>query len=219
MVSFSARIPSPLKGLMRTTSSSSGAISSSEDSSRRSRGMKKHGKQTPGSAERKERKQSNRRTHHVGTKRTNLVKTFFARINAQDFGAMTDLCTADAMYVCSSDFIIGMQELVPEAHILFEALPDAQFSSRLAEEVTLVETGESYVVLHDYRVGGTHTGAPFQFGPYPSIEASGKCVQTDPCQLRVYFRDDKISRITVRKAGRYTGPAGLYTKLGGLPLV
>ena len=215
MLSFLTQVPAPLKSLMRTTSSRSSSIESSKSGLQKSNSKKIS---------------SRSRTHHVGTARTATVKKYFARINAQDFvGAMTEMCTPDAIYVCSGDCIIGMQELIPEAHTLFAAMPDAIFSSRLIKEVTVVETGKSYVVVYDYVVGGTHTGAPYNFGTYtgapynfatyPPIKATGKMAHTDPCQLRVDFDGDKISRITIRKAGRYTGPAGLYTKLGGLPLV
>ena len=93
--------------------------------------------------------------------------------------------------------------------------PDFQFSC------DLMSYHSGVVVLQGFQAGGTHTGAPFACGPCEPIEATGKVIVNDPEEVYLFFRrgEEKISRIIVCAKGEMTGPAGIYTQLGGFPLL
>ena len=80
---------------------------------------------------------------------------------------------------------------------------------------------QGVVVLHRCQAKGSHSGAPYSCGPCEPIPAEGKKVMNDPEDIYVFFREgeDKISRIVVCARGEMSGPAGIYTQLGGFPLV
>ena len=65
---------------------------------------------------------------------------------------------------------------------------------------------------------GTHTGAPYGFGPYPAIEATGRVVLNDPEEATITI-DEKTGLITNMRfvaKGCRSGPPGFYEQIGGL---
>lgn len=203
MVLFLKRIPLPTMSIKRTKSNQS--VPSTKSAA----------KSVKEAANRRARQATSRK---VGTEKTEIIKLHFQHFNTEDLKAAFEMYTDDFTFTFPGDYEIGVNELFPESQRMAESMPDFKFSARLVEEVTM-ENGTSFVVVHDLVAGGTHTGQPYQFGPYPLIVASGKYVKNDPEMVRFYFEGDKVCRAEILKAGKFSGPAGLYTQLGGLPLM
>jgi hypothetical protein len=63
---------------------------------------------------------------------------------------------------------------------------------------------------------GTHTGAPYGFGPFPPIPATGIVVEEDPCHLYISVKNGKMTKFVIDTyCGDLVGPPGYYQKIGG----
>lgn len=195
----------PTASLTRAQSNESAVTVSSSGSDKKARAKGSRAKRTT--------------SRKVGTDKCDIVKLYLNRFNnreMEDVRAMfTDSCTCKFPNDCE----MAIDEVYTAALNMVEALPDFKFTTRLIEEVVL-ESGKSFVVVHDLLAQGTHTGAPFAIGPYPEVEPSGKFVKNDPETVRFHFdKDGKICRVKIIKSGVFSGPGGLYTQLGGIPLM
>ena len=66
-------------------------------------------------------------------------------------------------------------------------------------------------------VSGTHKGAPFGFGSFPPIEATGTKCQNDPEDMDIIVQGDLVTQMKVvpTKGSPKTGPPGFYLQIGG----
>ena len=94
---------------------------------------------------------------------------------------------------------------------LWASFPDNKVSWESVKEIR-----PGVVLIKDYRAAGTHTGAPYSFGPYKPIPATGKYVEEDPCQLTLHIKKGKVSKFQIDvRDGDLVGPPGYYQKIGG----
>lgn len=202
--------PGLASGLSRSKSDASHATNCSSGS-----GMTGSGSTNDNHSRRRAKRTVSRK---VGTERCEIVKQYLKHVNNGDLDAARSAFTDDCKYMFPGDLEISVQELEQVTEKICSALPDFKFSFRLVEEHE--QNGKYVVVVHDIVAEGTHTGAPFEFGPYPAIHPEGKHVKNNPETARFYFDEsDKIARAKVIKSGEFAGPAGLYTQLGGIPLM
>ncbi|KAL7565495.1 hypothetical protein ACA910_012233 [Epithemia clementina (nom. ined.)] len=109
----------------------------------------------------------------------------------------------------------GMDMLGKDFHestkIAFASMPDFKFHY---SSITSID--EERVVISNLYAYGTHTGAPFSFGPYPPLEAKGAKFQDAPIELTATFRNGKIAHSVCDAKGEMVGPPGMYEQLGGI---
>jgi hypothetical protein len=93
------------------------------------------------------------------------------------------------------------------------SFPDFHFDYEKIEE-----SSTGIVLVSNVQVSGTHTGAPFAFGPYEPIEATGIKVAND--QEDFYFTIDIDKEIVTYwrcvAKGPKSGPQSMYEQIGGL---
>jgi hypothetical protein len=93
---------------------------------------------------------------------------------------------------------------------------------RLQVCYTKIRHVNGVIILQGFRACGTHNGAPFGFGPFDPIPAEGMFVENDPEETYFYFQPNnhaQFCRAAWYTMGDMTGPSGLYTQLGGFPLL
>jgi hypothetical protein len=100
---------------------------------------------------------------------------------AKFLGSHGDRCDLITQY-CTDDCDWSFAEahmtvpgFLDESQKIFHSFPDFHF---LIETIT--ERPADGTVVARVRAAGTHTGAPFAFGPYPEIAATGTRVVLDP---------------------------------------
>lgn len=104
------------------------------------------------------------------------------------------------------------EDVVAQWQALSASFTECDFRQTTPTKLTDPKTTEVNI-----RFSGTHTGAPFGFGPYPAIEAKGiKCVN-DPETFVFHWEDEKVVRWDLIPKGEKTGPIGLYVQIGGYP--
>lgn len=94
---------------------------------------------------------------------------------------------------------------------VFASFPDISFAW------TETNTLDDGTVSSKVAVSGTHTGAPFGFGPFPPIEATGIKCQNDPEYVEFITEGDKIKtmKVVAPKGSVKSGPPGFYVQIGG----
>ena len=146
-----------------------------------------------------------------------LVHEHFRKINAHNLKSLSRHHTKDAMwffYTKEGELVheMGLEDFADGMVEIFASFPDFRFRRH-----TVKASRNGTVTASNSCACGTHTGKPFGFGPFEAIEPSGKFVQNDPEDVIVSFRDGKICRYDVHSRGFMTGPAGIYSQLGGFP--
>lgn len=162
-----------------------------------------------------------------------VVAEFVRLVNShqEDFSSIFD-ARADVLF---KDAPMTLDGFLGEWAKIFRSFPD--FYLRVEGGIDEQPDGTVIAVLN---AGGTHTGTPYSFGPFPEIEATGIKVANDPeyvelgsviftrinslrhrrpLNRRVCFtiEDGKIKKFAVESVGgELTGPPGLYTQIGGL---
>lgn len=96
-----------------------------------------------------------------------LIRWAFDRFNARDVDAVRSLWTASTIERFPDTTVTGSQAIGDYFEAFFAALPDAHMAI-----VALAEQDEHVFV--QWRITGTHTGAPFQ-----SLQPSGRRVELD----------------------------------------
>lgn len=129
--------------------------------------------------------------------------------NEQDLYLVRELLTDDFSF-CWTKMTLTRKDMVGETPSLFASFPDFQFRFAATKAVD-----EDTIVLCDVIASGTHTGAPFGFGPYDPIEASGKYVENDPEDIYIHFEGTKMRRHDLVSKGEMVGPFGMYSQLPG----
>jgi ketosteroid isomerase-like protein len=148
-----------------------------------------------------------------------VVRKSFKKMNSHDIRGLRKVHTEDCMwyfYDQEGQFIheTRLDDCIAEMSSMWASFPDLKFRCH-----TLSMTSSGQVLVANNVLTGTHTGKPYSFGPCEEIAPTGKCVANDPTDLFVSFRDGKISRCDIYARGPMTGPMGLYTQLGGFPLL
>ncbi|CAB9521173.1 expressed unknown protein [Seminavis robusta] len=114
------------------------------------------------------------------------------------------------------DYELNLNDLHEEVANIHRALPDFSLHYK---SIRKHPTNSGVVIVNQVVASGTHTAAPYAFGPFEPINPTGKKVVNDPEELHILVQDGKICRLDFYPMGEYTGPAGLYTQLGGFPLL
>ena len=143
-----------------------------------------------------------------------VVEEFLDKVlNGRNVQLAFEYMNSDCDIVFADNHILTCQEFGDEVGRMFASLPDFSFSFSKVEGM---ENGT--VVVRELIASGTHTGAPFGFGPCDPIPASGAKVVCDKEEIHFTFENGKISNLQVIAFGEMTGPQGIYTLLGGFPM-
>jgi hypothetical protein len=104
----------------------------------------------------------------------------------------------------AGDYIKALEEA-------WASFPDMKF---LSGEITGGGDGKIYLKAMQYL--GTHTGAPYGFGPYPRLEAAGVKCYSELEDMEFVVENDKIvdARL-IPVEGALSGPPRFYTQIGG----
>lgn len=163
---------------------------------------------------------SDQNDHSEAKRRIAIAQVFWRLCNAHQCQKSKDLMADDAhIQFLDQDKALDMEMpwhiWADEMKKMSASFPDFRISC----DHVCYSSGA--VILQRFQAGGTHTGAPYAFGPCAPIDASGKRVANDPEEVYLFFKDgeDKISRIVICAEGEMSGPAGIYTQLGGFPLM
>jgi len=147
---------------------------------------------------------------------TTIVQEFIERINAQDRQAIRTMVTPD-LKMCWEDQEMMFADYIEAVESVWKSFPDFHLSWQSIQEST-DKKGKVVVTVKDCIPRGTHTGEPFGFGPYEPIEAQGTKIENAAETITVHLTPDgKICQWLVNVNGEMTGPAGMYTQLGGFP--
>ncbi|CAB9522498.1 expressed unknown protein [Seminavis robusta] len=148
-----------------------------------------------------------------------VARAFIENWNEHDMNGAEELITKDFVSVFSgadnAPVEMEYDDMVAEFTNLFEAFPDFKFQYDSIKECL----ANDVVVLSNLVSSGHHTAKPYAFGPCPPIEPSGKYVRNSPETYYFHFRDATICKLVVEAEGEMTGPPGIYTQLGGFPLM
>lgn len=133
--------------------------------------------------------------------------------NAHDADGIMAIGTPDAKFVWGEQGQHNMEwaDYVQVCKDVFASFPDINFAWSESNELN-DGTVTSKVV-----VSGTHTGAPFGFGPFPPIEATRIKCQNDPEYVEWIVEGNKVKQMkVVAPEGSFkTGPPGFYVQIGG----
>lgn len=80
---------------------------------------------------------------------------------------------------------------------------------------TLREDRPGLILLEPVEPSGTHTGKPFAFANFPPVPPCGKKVTCATERVWITMENGKITLFEIFAQGATTGPAGLYTLIGG----
>ena len=80
---------------------------------------------------------------------------------------------------------------------------------------SITPLGNSKYLIKNFTPSGTHTGAPFAFGPYPAIAATNIHAEL-PCDLHLTLRGNQVCESRISGEGELIGPPGFYVKIGGI---
>ncbi|CAB9505442.1 expressed unknown protein [Seminavis robusta] len=149
----------------------------------------------------------------VNIDRAQTVRKYWSLFNSHDLEGCAEFLTNDCEVVLEDDCELPWHEMKIEFEGLFQSFPDIRFPYQKLE---VKDNG--MIIIQEMVASGTHTGKPFACFACESIQASGKSVQNDPESITFHFRDDKICKIVGKGEGAI-GPAGIYTQIGGFPLV
>ena len=147
------------------------------------------------------------------------VQKFMDFANARDADRMLSIA-ADNCRVLFREQDLSFEEYLDEARKIFVAFPDFQVKYKSIKVEKDQSTGAVCCVVRGCIPQGKHTGAPYGFGPYDPIPATGKYVKN--AEETFYFdvnSEGKLTRLFIVADGEMTGPAGLYMQIGGYPVL
>ena len=146
------------------------------------------------------------------SKAIEVAKRFLEYYNAQDNEKLSAILSSDCIF-CFPNAEMLAEAFIEDANLMRKSFPDKKLS---CDNIRLIEPG--VVKFTDLQCSGTHTGAPYGFGPYPLIEATGRKVLNDPEDCMVYINETtgQMTKMVIKAKGRLTGPPGLYEQIGGL---
>ncbi|CAB9501722.1 expressed unknown protein [Seminavis robusta] len=150
-----------------------------------------------------------------------LAIQYFEKVNDGHFAAIREMVTEDVEFLFHDpngdvNHELTWKDFEAEFFKVGKSFPDFFFRHGLVEQS---KTQDDVVVVHDLVPSGTHSGAPYAFGPCEPIQAAGKKVVSDPEEVHITCRDGKICKFAFHPKGEMSGFAGIYTLLGGFPLM
>ena len=143
-----------------------------------------------------------------------LGKEFLDAMNKHDMERLTNLFHPDASVEMVEGTKMDGTTFLNSLQDIYYSFPDFAVTLPPAE---LQKDGS--VIFRGIVGSGTHTGAPYGFGPFEPIPAAGKKFRNDEESIQIHFRESKIVRYVFLSIGMYSGPHGVYTQLGGFPLM
>ena len=144
-----------------------------------------------------------------------LGKAFFRTINKHETAKLRTMFLDDAKCEMTEGTIMEATMFLQVLDDLFKSFPDFHVSG--ARSPKLQPDGS--IIFTGLEASGTHTGEPYGFGPYEKLPAEGKRFVNDKETVQVFFKDGKVARYVFLTHGRLSGPPGVYTQLGGFPLM
>jgi hypothetical protein len=106
---------------------------------------------------------------------------------------------------------LKFSEMMEACLLIAASFPDLKVYWDAVQEIA-----PNVVMVKSFRGTGTHTGAPFFFGPFPPISATGIYVEEDPCHMTFTIRNGKYINVEADcYSGDLVGPPGFYHKIGG----
>ena len=133
--------------------------------------------------------------------------------NARDPDAMAAILAPDFIGVFGDQGqqTMGKEEYIQVSKDIVASFPDIHWEWTETQELNDGTVTSKCVVT------GTHTGAPFGFGPFPKIPANGVKCQNDPEYIEFIVEGDLVKKMKVipAKGSFKTGPPGFYLQIGG----
>jgi hypothetical protein len=154
-------------------------------------------------------------------KRIKVVQEWAKLFNADQFEQSKHYTTDNCLFQFGEPKTTNLalefnwEEWKEMLHNVANSFPDFKF------RYTHVRHVNGVIILQGWRFSGTHTKAPFGFGPFEPIPAKGKYLENDPEESYFYFQPNKhehFSKVSIYTMGDMTGPQGLYTQIGGFPM-
>ena len=146
------------------------------------------------------------------------AKLFFQYYNEHAIDkALQEVVAEKCTIYMKSDMTLTKEEFFGSVQHCIESFPDLRFDVGRYEKQP-----DGSVICYDVMVIGTHTGKPFGFGPYEPIDVVNPPVkvQNDPEDVQLIFdKDHKMTKYVFLTVGELSGPPGLYTQLGGFPVM
>ena len=159
-------------------------------------------------------------TSHKDSPGVSVVKEYLAKFNEHDVAAMRKLASDDYVVRFQDNTELMFENFAEEMQKMFDSFPD--FNMSYCDQ-DFEEKSDSTVVVHKLLPSGHHTGAPYAFGPCDPIDPTGKFIRNDPETVHFHLREEggslRILKLSVVPHGEMTGPQGIYTQLGGFPLM
>eukprot|EP00934_Nitzschia_sp_Nitz4_P004659 Nitzschia sp. Nitz4//scaffold299_size22801//19256//19939//NITZ4_008539-RA/size22801-processed-gene-0.53-mRNA-1//-1//CDS//3329546354//4649//frame0 len=144
----------------------------------------------------------------------NAAMDLFGAVNGHNIEKFLE-CTTPDFLIQFEDQEMSRDDFIEELQRVWASFPDF-----CLEGETFEVRADGLILARNFIPRGTHTGAPFAFGPYEPIPTSGKKVENAPENVCCKCREGKVCRyIVLYEEGDMSGPAGLYTQLGGFPLL
>lgn len=153
-----------------------------------------------------------------------LITKALAHIKSHDLESYCSMFTSNAHFQFhdvdkSLNHEMNLAGFQEEMHRLLDSFPDFSFTWKSIQSHPTPDGGV-VVSLVNVVATGTHTGAAYAFGPCDPINATGQTVQTDPEDKHYHFSNTgSLVSLKVYPKGEMSGMAGVYTKLGGFPLL
>jgi hypothetical protein len=141
-----------------------------------------------------------------------IAQKFFDTLNAHDSDMLKTIQSPSVMYNFDGLEVLGSVIAEVHEHVV-KSFPDFHWTQG---KIELVSPG--IVKITNTQASGTHTGAPYTFGPYEEIEATGVKVRNDPEDylLTIDMETELISYVQISAKGKLCGPQGIYEQIGGL---
>lgn len=123
-------------------------------------------------------------------------------------------------YAPNAEIVFGgvrmlIEHFVEEHDNLLRSFPD--FDVALNDSDVSEDAESGIVTFHNIVASGTHTGAAYGFGPYPSVATTGiRCVNDPETVALHYDQNCKVKKLVVTPLGPSTGPPGFYQNIGGI---
>eukprot|EP00523_Entomoneis_sp_CCMP467_P010116 CAMPEP_0168729800 /NCGR_PEP_ID=MMETSP0724-20121128/6401_1 /TAXON_ID=265536 /ORGANISM="Amphiprora sp., Strain CCMP467" /LENGTH=261 /DNA_ID=CAMNT_0008776717 /DNA_START=81 /DNA_END=869 /DNA_ORIENTATION=+ len=148
-----------------------------------------------------------------------LVREFIRYKDTHDISKMKEYLNMDRCDVMfhDSDTEFPVHEYLEACKNVFDSFPDMHYYWKKMSVLKPEPDVGTWVVVEDYYGIGTHTGAPFSFGPYEPIPATAIKAKDDFIEHGFLVNHDGlISKSYVKAFGKIVGPPGFYQKIGGL---
>lgn len=145
-----------------------------------------------------------------------VVARYVASHNAHDLDGIFRCCDPSGLAIFESAEM-PMPVFREELGKIMRSFPDVTFTAESGIECTTSDRNMGMVKIQRFVVRGTHTAAPFGFGPYVPVQASGVSIELDPEFVIFTVVSGLITEINVTPMGPSTGPPGIYQQIGGNP--